>query len=106
MNPDVWSGTSIVLLGGVLQGIFALPMKFARRWNYENIWLVFAFVGLIFFPWILALSTIPRLGQTYHLAPAGALMAAIGFGICWGIGATLTGLSLNMLGIGLGFAII
>ena len=106
MNPDVWGGTSIVLSGGVLQGIFAVPMKFARRWNYENIWFVFAFTGLIVFPWILAWSTIPRLGETYHLAPAGALISAIGFGVCWGIGATLTGLGLNMLGIGLGFAII
>lgn len=106
MTPGVWSGTSIVLLGGVLQGIFAVPMKFARRWNYENIWLVFAFTGLIVFPWILVWSTVPHLWETFQLAPDQALFATIGFGVCWGIGATLTGLGLNMLGIGLGFAII
>jgi L-rhamnose-H+ transport protein len=34
------------------------------------------------------------------------LFAIAGFGVCWGIGATLTGVGLTLLGIGLGMAII
>jgi L-rhamnose-H+ transport protein len=34
------------------------------------------------------------------------LLVILGFGLCWGIGATLTGLGVRMLGIGLGLAII
>ncbi len=81
-------------------------MKFARRWQYENIWLVFAFSGLVVFPWILTLGTVPQVGKIYAETSTHTLTAIIGFGICWGAGATLTGLALNLLGIGLAMAII
>ncbi|HUZ04635.1 MAG TPA: L-rhamnose/proton symporter RhaT, partial [Acidobacteriaceae bacterium] len=102
----VATGTAVVLIAGALQGVFALPMKFARRWNYENIWLIFAVTGLVIFPWILTSVTVPHLASVYRATPAATLIAIAGFGLCWGIGATLTGLGLNMLGIGLGLAII
>jgi L-rhamnose-H+ transport protein len=106
MSSDALFGAGIVLLGGILQGLFAAPMKLARKWNYENIWLVFAFSGLVVFPWLLTLATVPHLGEIYRLAPSRTLLAIIGFGVAWGAGATLTGLGLNMLGISLGLAIV
>jgi L-rhamnose-H+ transport protein len=36
----------------------------------------------------------------------GALIRIAGFGLCWGIGSALAGLGMNLLGIGLGMAII
>jgi L-rhamnose-H+ transport protein len=106
MSADALFGAGIVLLGGILQGLFAAPMKFARKWNYENIWLVFAFSGLVAFPWLLTIVTVPHLGEIYRLAPFKTLLAIAGFGVTWGAGATLTGLGLNMLGISLGLAIV
>jgi L-rhamnose-H+ transport protein len=106
MEIQILAGAAIVLVAGILQGLFAVPMKFARRWNYENIWLVFALVGLVIFPWVLTLATVPQIGEVYRLVSTKCLVAVVGFGLCWGAGATLTGLGLNMLGIGLGFAII
>lgn len=96
----------MVCLAGVLQGLFALPMKFARRWNYENIWLVYAASGLVVFPWMLTGATVPHLASVYRLTPITALAAIAGFGLCWGVGSLLTGLGLRMLGIGLGLAIL
>ncbi|HEX4021687.1 MAG TPA: L-rhamnose/proton symporter RhaT [Acidobacteriaceae bacterium] len=106
MISTIATGSAVVLIAGALQGVFAVPMKFARRWNYENIWLIFAITGLVIFPWILTSATVPHLVQVYRLTPTATLIAIAGFGLCWGIGATLTGLGLNMLGIGLGLAII
>jgi len=106
MDAQILLGAGIVLLAGFLQGLFAVPMKFARRWNYENIWLVFAFTGLVLFPWLLTFATVPHLGEIYHSTPGKTIAAVVGFGVCWGAGAALTGLGLNMLGIGLGLAII
>jgi len=106
MNLSILVGAGLVLLGGVLQGLFAVPMKFVQRWNYENIWLVFALSGLVVFPWLLTASTVPHLGAVYRLTSTHSIIAITGFGLCWGAGATLTGLGLSMLGIGLGFAII
>jgi L-rhamnose-H+ transport protein len=106
MNSQILSGAAFVLTGGIAQGLFAVPMKFARRWNWENIWFTFAFSGLVFFPWLLTWLTVPHVAEIYRLTPARSMMAIVGFGLCWGIGATLTGLGLSILGIGLGLAII
>jgi L-rhamnose-H+ transport protein len=106
MDAQILLGAGIVVFAGFLQGLFAVPMKFARRWNYENIWLVFAFTGLIVFPWLLTFATVPRVGEVYQLTSAKTMVAVAGFGLSWGAGATLTGLALNMLGIGLGLAIV
>lgn len=106
MSVDVFLGVALVLLGGILTGIFALPMKYARQWNYENIWLVFAFTGFILFPWVLNVSTIPRLVEIYAATSARSLGMILLFGAGWGIGAALVGLGVKMLGIGLGLAIV
>jgi L-rhamnose-H+ transport protein len=106
MELNILAGAGLVLVGGILQGLFPVPMKFVRRWNYENIWLVFALSGLVVFPWFLTVITVPHLGEVYRLTPTHSIEAIAGFGLCWGAGATLTGLGLSMLGIGLGFAII
>lgn len=96
----------MVVAAGFLQGVFAVPMKYARHWRYENIWLAFTFMGLLVLPWILTFATVPQILSVYRITPLGSLVAIAGFGLCWGIGSALTGLGLNMLGIGLGVAII
>lgn len=106
MGIDLSIGVAAVVLGGVLQGIFALPMKYARRWKYENIWLVFSFTGMVLFPWLLISATLPHTREVYSLTSTSTLIKIAGFGLCWGIGATLTGIGLTLLGIGLGMAII
>jgi L-rhamnose-H+ transport protein len=106
VDASILAGVTIILAAGILQGIFALPMKFARSWNHENIWLVFAFTGLVAFPWLLVLATIPHAIGVYQITSSKAILAIFGFGVLWGIGATLTGVGLKQLGIGLGLSII
>src|SRR6266700_8020853 len=99
-------GLAAVVVAGVLQGLFAVPMKYAPRWNYEHIWLTYSLVGMIVLPWVLTTVTVPRLAEVYSLTPALVLVRIAGFGLCWGIGSALAGLGMNLLGIGLGMAII
>jgi L-rhamnose-H+ transport protein len=106
MQIPILAAVGIILAAGILQGIFALPMKFARGWNHENIWLVFAFSGLVVFPWLLVLATIPHAPGVYQVTSSKAILAIFGFGVLWGVGATLTGVGLKRLGIGLGLSII
>lgn len=106
MTNSLGAGSAIILAAGVLQGIYAVPMKLAKRWQYENTWLVFTAIALVIFPWALTLATVPHLAAVYRTTSASTLCAIAGFGLCWGIGVTLIGLGLNMLGIGLGFAVI
>jgi L-rhamnose-H+ transport protein len=106
MNAAAWMGALLAVTGGALQGAFAVPMKYAHKWKHENIWLVFTLTGLLVFPWILTLATVPSLAQIYRLAPVGSLVLIAVCGIGWGVGAALVGVAFRMLGIGLAFAII
>jgi len=103
---QLWFGLAAVIVAGMLQGVFAVPMKYPSRWSYENIWLVFSLSGMIVLPWLLMIVTVPQAGQVYALTSGKTLFSIAGFGACWGIGATLTGIGLSILGIGLGMAII
>jgi L-rhamnose-H+ transport protein len=106
VNYQLWLGLAAVIGAGMLQGVFAVPMKYAPRWNYENIWLAFSFSGMVLFPWFLTAATVPHIASVYTSSSGKTLLNIVGFGACWGIGATLTGIGLSILGIGLGMAII
>lgn len=106
MSFAIWIGLTAVVFAGVLQGLFAVPMKFARRWSYEHIWLTYSLAGMVLLPWLLTSATVPHAIQVYSLTPTGVLIRIAGFGLCWGIGSALAGLGMRLLGIGLGMAII
>jgi L-rhamnose-H+ transport protein len=106
MSFAMWIGLAAVVFAGMLQGLFAVPMKYARRWNYEHIWLIYSLAGMVVLPWMLTIATVPHLGEVYSLTPTPVLVRIAGFGLCWGIGSALAGLGMNLLGIGLGMAII
>src|SRR2546423_6492053 len=106
MSFAIWMGLAAVVFAGILQGLFAVPMKYATRWNYEHIWLTYGFAGMIVLPWLLTTATVPHLAEVYSLTSISSLVRIAGFGLCWGIGSVLAGLGMNLLGIGLGMAII
>jgi L-rhamnose-H+ transport protein len=106
MTLDAWAGLGTVVVAGILQGLFAVPMKYAPRWNYENVWLAFSLAGMIVLPWMLTTATVPHTGEVYSLTSSGALIRIAGFGLCWGIGSAMAGIGMTLLGIGLGMAII
>jgi L-rhamnose-H+ transport protein len=102
----LWAGLSAVLIAGLLQGMYALPMKFLAGWGYENIWLVFSMWGMIVLPWCLAAFAVPHLAQIYSSTSAATLAQIAGFGFCWGVGCAMSGVGMMLVGIGLGMAII
>jgi L-rhamnose-H+ transport protein len=99
LSHQLWLGLAAVLVAGMLQGVFAVPMKYASRWNYENIWLAFALSGMVVLPWLLTTATVPQVSRVYALTSGKTLLNIAGFGACWGIGATLTGIGLSILGM-------
>lgn len=106
MAYEAFGGIFSVLIAGILQGMYAVPMKWAKEWEYENIWLTFTALALFILPWLLTAGTIQNPWAIYSATPKGTMVAIGGFGVLWGIGVVFTGLGLSMLGIGLSFAII
>jgi L-rhamnose-H+ transport protein len=99
-------GYLLVVAAGVLQGSFMVPMKFTRRWAWENTWLGFATTAYLVWPWLIAWGTLPHLSAVFA-STSNRSLALVGlFGLGWGLGALTFGLGVDMLGLGLGFTII
>ncbi|HSW48744.1 MAG TPA: L-rhamnose/proton symporter RhaT, partial [Bryobacteraceae bacterium] len=97
----------LAVLGGVLQGSFAFPMKrMESRWRWENTWLIYSIIGLIVFPCVLTYLTIPGWREVYSVAPSSSLAVVALFGLGWGVGSTLFGLGVSRVGMALAFAIV
>ena len=99
MVERFWLGMAIIVLSGVLNGGFALPMKYTRHWKWENTWLVFSVVGVFILPWIMAYRFVPHLTEVYRSVPTRVLVLAVAFGFLWGIAQTTYGLSIKAVGL-------
>lgn len=106
MTLEVWIGIGLTLAAGLMSGNCMLPLKFVRKWHWENTWLIFSVVSLIVIPWLLALSRVSNLGNIYASLSAGQLLVPFLFGFGWGIAQVLFGLSIARLGLALGYAVI
>lgn len=100
------SGLILMTVAGVANATFALPMKFARRWAWENIWLAWTLFALVFLPVAAAIVSIPSLDAVYRGAGAGAIAIVMLCGAGWGLAQVLFGLSIDAIGIGLTFSIV
>jgi len=106
MSHSLWVGIALILVAGLMAGDCMLPLKFNRKWRWENTWLIFSLVSLVVLPWILALSLVNHLFQTYTVLTASQFATPIFFGVGWGIAQVLFGISIQRLGLALAYAIV
>jgi L-rhamnose-H+ transport protein len=97
---------TLILLAGGMNGSFAAPMKRVRSWEWEHIWLVWSFLGMVAIPLIVASATVPKLGAIYRAAEFHSLASTALYGMLWGASAILFGLGITRVGLALGFGII
>lgn len=101
----VFAGMLIVIAASVFQGSFAVPMTYARKWKWENSWMVFAIFGMIIMNIVLSVLTVPGLLNIYKTAGLSNLVIPTVFGIVFGFGAITFGIGLSTVGLALGYAI-
>lgn len=106
MVERFWLGMAIIFISGILNGGFALPMKYARNWKWENTWLVFSVVGIFCLPWLMAFGFVPHLDQVYASVPGRVVTLALIFGFFWGIAQATYGLSLRAVGLAVAVAVV
>ena len=97
-------GFVLVFIGSVLQGSWAVPQAYVKKWAWENLWSVFCVFTMIIFNLLIALMFVPNLFEIYQSAP-GSVFKIIGFGLIWGSGTVLFGLGLAAVGIALSYAL-
>ena len=99
-------GLGLLVLAGAMNGSFTLPMKFTRKWAWENTWLAWTIFALGIFPPVLTVLTVPRLGEVYAQAGATAILIPAACGAGWGISQVFFGLAVDAIGIALAFSVI
>jgi L-rhamnose-H+ transport protein len=99
-------GMLLLVLAGAMNGSFTLPMKFTKKWNWENTWLAWTLFALLIFPVAIVLLTIPRILDIYSAAGTGPVLQVAFFGAGWGIAQVLFGLAVDSIGIALTFSIV
>ena len=100
------TGFLLVLLAGLLQGSFVLPMTLVRQWSWEHTWATFSLLGMLVFNWVITLLFVPNIFSVYAASPVRDLAILAVFGMGWGVGAVLFGLGMDRLGMALGYPII
>lgn len=99
-------GLSIIVVSGIVQGSVLFPMKYLRKWPFEQIWLLYSTFAYLVLPWAFALATIPHLISTFEHTSTPALERTLLFGLGWGLAVISFGLGCELLGLAIGYAII
>ena len=109
MNPESITnpplGVVIFMLGGLAGAIFYMPFKKVKEWAWESYWLVYALIGLLVVPCVLAFTASPNVMSVLRASPGMELWYCYLCGAAWGLGGLTWGLMIRYLGVGLGLAI-
>jgi L-rhamnose-H+ transport protein len=102
---NIAGGMCLLILAGIMNASFALPMKFVRRWEWENTWFAWSVFALLALPTILAFNVVPGYGNLLHGSQQVVFLVVV-CGAAWGIAQVLFGLALSRIGIALTFSIV
>ena len=106
MATSFWLGMATILVSGVAYGIFAIPLRYARAWKWENTWLLFCFFSMVLLPWLLAIIYVPQLGTLFSSTPARFLLLPLGFGFILGFAQVAYGIALVAVGISVAVSVV
>jgi L-rhamnose-H+ transport protein len=104
--PNASAGIALLVIAGIMNASFTLPMKFTRKWAWENTWAIWSVYALLIMPALIAFITVPHLGDVYSQAGTRNVVLVAVCGFAWGIAQVLFGLAVDAIGIALAFAIV
>lgn len=93
----------IVVLAGIINGSFALFIKFMQRWRFETIWLGYAIIAFLIIPFVVAWAINPTNAIAFAEVAASLKWLIVLGGLCFGIGQVCFAFAINRIGMGLGF---
>lgn len=101
----IFTALVFIIIGGMLNGSFALPTKNIKHWYFENIWLNYSIWSFIILPWLSIFVLAPHIGAFYQHLPIHFLLILLGGGLVFGAGQACFAQALKLIGFGLGFVI-
>lgn len=94
------------ILAGLVNGVFLLPMRYTRKWAWENTWLAFTLFSTGVFPCLAAIIAVPHVFSMLRQSPINFLLPGLIAGLIWGTGQVMYGLGVGILGVAVGSAVI
>ena len=99
------TGFLLVLLAAVMNGAYAIPMRFMSRWKWENIWLLWTVLSLWAIPVAMTWAAVPHPIDAFQQTPLAFLLRMGLMGLLWGAGVLLLGMSFPLVGVAVGAAV-
>lgn len=99
------TGILFALFAGLTLGLYALPEKFTKEFEFENTWGLFFAINMLVVPPLAALVFVNGLVEIISSIPSNALWGMAIGGLLWGIGVMMWGKAINYVGLSLGFSI-
>ena len=91
----------IVIIAGVMNGSYALTLKYMKKWPEETIWFVFSFVAFLIFPLVTVFILVPDVLNIVQQIPSTNITILIIGGLVFGAGQVCYSISYKYLGLGL-----
>jgi L-rhamnose-H+ transport protein len=106
MEASLTFGILLVVIGGCMEGVYSVPLKFTPRWRWEQIWGAGSLLSLLLVGWPVALLTVPHLPEVFSEAGFRNLVAPALFGLGWGAGGIFFGLGVEIVGVAVGVSLV
>ena len=104
MNSEMMTALGYLVVAGLINSAYTLPLKLKLRWKWENMWLAFTLLGVCILPSALGMWTIPGFWSVYSQIGFRSLLIVAFSGATWGIGMLLSGVAVDLIGVAAMFA--
>ena len=93
------------IAAGIMLGLYALPEKFTRDFEFENTWGMMFFINMLLVPLAAGFLLVNNFGNVLATIPSDVWLKMGIAGILWGAGVMMWGKAINYIGLSLGFSI-
>lgn len=98
-------GIITAIAAGIMLGLYALPEKYAKDFEFENTWGLMFFINMLIVPVIAGFVLVNSFGDILASLSSDVLLKMTIAALAWGIGVMLWGKAINYIGLSLGFSI-
>ncbi|WPR73372.1 L-rhamnose/proton symporter RhaT [Algoriphagus sp. NG3] len=98
-------GILLAVTAGIMLGVYALPEKFTKEFQYENTWSLFFLLTMFVVPVIASIVLIQGFGEIFSQMPLDLWIKMGLASFLWGIGVMMWSKAINYIGLSLGFSI-
>ncbi len=99
------TGIIWAVLAGIMLGLYALPEKFTKEFEFENTWGLMFFINMIIVPIAAGLLMVEGLGEIITSIPSDILAKMMFASLLWGVGVMMWGKAIDYIGLSLGFSL-